>query len=272
MDLIEHFHEHGWARVPQAFCPEAAAAMRDAVWHVLADDGIHRDEPSTWTLERPTHLQRLKEHSAFRAVGSPSMLAVLDAILAGRVYEAPKNWGALFIAFPGEDKWGIPTSGWHIDAKYTSALTPTGGVKTFALFGDVAPRCGGTQILSGFLLTIAFQPTFTKLDAFQKTVYLCLVVAAAVTTALALAPVHLHRSLFLPPRTTDSRGSFLLSVPKNSKERRKRKNLRMVNTPILSTEFGTARIVVAQKISPLVVAKARLATSPSVALVVCISG
>jgi hypothetical protein len=54
----------------------------------------------------------------------------------------------------------------------------------------------GTQILSGFLLTIAFQPTFAQLDSFQKTLYLCLVCAAAITTALALAPVHLHRSLF----------------------------------------------------------------------------
>jgi hypothetical protein len=54
----------------------------------------------------------------------------------------------------------------------------------------------GTQILSGFLLTIAFQPTFADLPAFDKGVYLVLVVAATVTTALALAPVHLHRGLF----------------------------------------------------------------------------
>lgn len=54
----------------------------------------------------------------------------------------------------------------------------------------------GTQILSGFLLTIVFQPTFHQLGVFDRTVYLCLVVASTLTTALALAPVHLHRSLF----------------------------------------------------------------------------
>lgn len=54
----------------------------------------------------------------------------------------------------------------------------------------------GTQILSGFLLTIVFQPTFADLAVFDRTVYLCLVIAATLTTALALAPVHLHRSLF----------------------------------------------------------------------------
>lgn len=54
----------------------------------------------------------------------------------------------------------------------------------------------GTQILSGFLLTLAFQQRFTDLDQFQVDVYLVLVVLAALTTALALAPVSLHRALF----------------------------------------------------------------------------
>ena len=54
----------------------------------------------------------------------------------------------------------------------------------------------GTQILTGFLLTLAFQPRFDDLDAFQVDVYLVLVVLAALTTALALAPVSLHRTLF----------------------------------------------------------------------------
>lgn len=54
----------------------------------------------------------------------------------------------------------------------------------------------GTQILFGFLLAVAFQPQFGRLDQFQLTVYLILVVLAATTTALALAPVSLHRALF----------------------------------------------------------------------------
>ncbi|MFC7623779.1 DUF6328 family protein [Microlunatus sp. GCM10028923] len=54
----------------------------------------------------------------------------------------------------------------------------------------------GTQILFGFLLAVAFQPQFGRLDQFQLTVYLILVILAALTTALALAPVSLHRGLF----------------------------------------------------------------------------
>jgi hypothetical protein len=54
----------------------------------------------------------------------------------------------------------------------------------------------GTQILTGFLLTIAFQPKFADLTLFQQRVYLILVIAAVLTTALGLAPVSLHRGLF----------------------------------------------------------------------------
>jgi hypothetical protein len=54
----------------------------------------------------------------------------------------------------------------------------------------------GTQIFTGFLLTIAFQARFTELTTFQVRVYLVLVVAAVLTTALGLAPVSLHRGLF----------------------------------------------------------------------------
>ena len=54
----------------------------------------------------------------------------------------------------------------------------------------------GTQILTGFLLAIAFQNRFSELTTFQVRVYLTLVLAAVLTTALALAPVNLHRVLF----------------------------------------------------------------------------
>jgi Na+/H+-dicarboxylate symporter len=54
----------------------------------------------------------------------------------------------------------------------------------------------GTQIFTGFLLTIAFQARFDELTTFQVRVYLVLVIAAVLTTALGLAPVNLHRTLF----------------------------------------------------------------------------
>ena len=54
----------------------------------------------------------------------------------------------------------------------------------------------GTQLISGFLLAIAFQARFAELDAFQVGFYLGLVLIAAGCTALGLTPVALHRELF----------------------------------------------------------------------------
>jgi hypothetical protein len=54
----------------------------------------------------------------------------------------------------------------------------------------------GTQLLTGFLLAVAFQPRFDTLDRLQLVVYLALITTAALTTAIGLAPVTLHRSLF----------------------------------------------------------------------------
>lgn len=54
----------------------------------------------------------------------------------------------------------------------------------------------GTQILTGFLLTLAFTQRFADLDSYQVTVYLTLIALAVLATGFGLAPVTLHRSLF----------------------------------------------------------------------------
>ncbi len=54
----------------------------------------------------------------------------------------------------------------------------------------------GTQILTGFLLALAFQPAFAELDGGQRALYLTLVVLSALSTIIALSPVALHRALF----------------------------------------------------------------------------
>ncbi|GAA2012208.1 DUF6328 family protein [Microbacterium ulmi] len=54
----------------------------------------------------------------------------------------------------------------------------------------------GTQILTGFLLALAFQPAFRDLSNGQRLVYLILIVLSALSAIVALAPVALHRVLF----------------------------------------------------------------------------
>lgn len=54
----------------------------------------------------------------------------------------------------------------------------------------------GTQILTGFLLALAFQASFAELETAQRIFYLVLVCLAALSAVVALAPVALHRAVF----------------------------------------------------------------------------
>ena len=54
----------------------------------------------------------------------------------------------------------------------------------------------GTQILTGFLLALAFQPAFADLEAGWRAFYLVLVALSASSAVVALAPVALHRAVF----------------------------------------------------------------------------
>ena len=146
---LEHFRTFGWVRVPRAFSADAADAMTTAIWEALARVGIMRDDPATWTQTRPEHLQHLKSHPAFRAVGTGRTIGGIRDVLAGQNLPMPKNWGAFFLHFPTPGEWGVPDCGWHLDGDYTGNLDPPCGVLIHAMLSDVGPRCGGTNVLSG---------------------------------------------------------------------------------------------------------------------------
>src|SRR5690606_14927850 len=54
----------------------------------------------------------------------------------------------------------------------------------------------GTQLISGFLLAVAFQSGFKDLDADELVHYLVLVAVAALATLLGMTPVVVHRLHF----------------------------------------------------------------------------
>jgi Family of unknown function (DUF6328) len=54
----------------------------------------------------------------------------------------------------------------------------------------------GVQILFGFLLAVPFQQRFETVNAFERNVYFVTLLAAAVATALLIAPSAYHRLVF----------------------------------------------------------------------------
>src|SRR5215510_9038146 len=90
----EHFDINGWVRIAHAFMADEAAAMREVVWEALESVGVLRNDPATWLVERPWHLQHLKANPVFRAVGSERTLTAIDDVLGGQSWRRPLDWGA----------------------------------------------------------------------------------------------------------------------------------------------------------------------------------
>ncbi len=64
------------------------------------------------------------------------------------------------------------------------------------LLNELRVALPGVQFLFAFLLIVPFQPTVDRVTAFQRDVYFVALVAAAIATALLIAPAAQHRVLF----------------------------------------------------------------------------
>lgn len=82
-----------------------------------------------------------------------------------------------------EREYRDETSGERLDRKWGELLQELRVMQT------------GTQLTAGFLLTLPFTNAFSRTDDVQRVLYLTLVLTAAVSTALVLAPVAAHRRL-----------------------------------------------------------------------------
>jgi cation transport ATPase len=72
----------------------------------------------------------------------------------------------------------------------------------------------GVQVLFAFLLAVPFQQRFADVSEFQKDVYFATLLAAAVTSALFIAPTAYHRMMFRgrdKPRLVEMSSRFALA-------------------------------------------------------------
>lgn len=86
-------------------------------------------------------------------------------------------------------------TGAHGDAERDETPAERNDRKWAELLQELRVMQTGVQLLAGFLLTLPFQQRFASLDQVQRGLYLGLVVLAALTTALVMAPVAVHRRL-----------------------------------------------------------------------------
>ena len=147
-DQRDEFRTTGLLSLEEAFPRATAEAMCNRLWEFLASrDAIHRDEPSTWTVEYPAGFQPVTHSGAFRAVGGGPLCAALDALLGAGQWARPRWWGRPLVTFPQDGMWELPTRAWHFDCMPASPGQRP--VQFFAFLNQVLPRGGGTLVLAG---------------------------------------------------------------------------------------------------------------------------
>lgn len=145
---MRDFARSGLLRLPGAIPAAEVALMRDRFWELLSTrDGIERDRPQTWRVERPRHLQALKRSGAFNPMASGPVRAALDDLLGAGQWRPPRTWGLPLVTFPGAGPWTLPSTGWHVDSDGPGDDLP--GVTVFAFLEPVAAGGGGTAVLVG---------------------------------------------------------------------------------------------------------------------------
>ena len=155
--LAEAFDRQGVVRLPRAFDASEAERMREVVWRELTRRyGIDRSDPSTWDRHPPTGLKSTKKSCAFWPILGPVLKSALDELFGVGAWSPPKNLGQVLVTMPNADCWRVPHSLWHSDFLPTEPQVPLGGVKVWALFGDVEPGGGGTPQLVGSHRLFAF--------------------------------------------------------------------------------------------------------------------
>jgi hypothetical protein len=146
---IKGFHDDGYLIVRGAFPCDDALAMQREWWSELAEvHGIVRSDRSTW---RPIlgDLKRPKQSPLQHRIGSARLRGVIDDLLGPGAWAPPQDWGRALATFPEPGAWDVPTGLWHWDSPCVRGQDALDALFVVSFIGTVAPRSGGTLILSG---------------------------------------------------------------------------------------------------------------------------
>jgi hypothetical protein len=146
---IRRFERDGYVIVRQAFSPDDGQDMERRWWRELAEaHGIRRDDRSSWR-RLPGDLKAAKRDRSQAKILTSRVRGVLDDLLGPGAWPTPRDWGRPLVTFPEPGAWDVPTALWHWDNVCDLHLDRPRALFAVAFIGSVAPRGGGTLILSG---------------------------------------------------------------------------------------------------------------------------
>ena len=146
---IHRFERDGYVVVRQAFSPADALAMERRWWSELEDThDIRRDDRSSWR-QIPGDLKAAKRDPIQARILTGRVRGVFDDLLGKAAWSPPRDWGRAIVTFPEPGAWEVPTRLWHWDNLCDLHIDQPRALFVVSFIGSVAPRSGGTLILSG---------------------------------------------------------------------------------------------------------------------------
>ncbi|HZZ54202.1 MAG TPA: hypothetical protein VFE26_07960, partial [Trebonia sp.] len=110
--------------------------------------GIRRDDPSNWR-QITGDLKGAKNDPIQAQILTGRVRGVLDDLLGKTAWSPPRDWGRAIVTFPEPGAWEVPARLWHWDNLCDPHIDQPRALFVVSFIGPVAPRSGGTLILSG---------------------------------------------------------------------------------------------------------------------------
>ena len=146
---VRRFERDGYVVVRRAFSRDDALAMERQWWRELEDaHGIRPGDRASWR-PLPGDLKAAKRDPMQAKILTARVRGVLDDLLGPGAWPTPRDWGRPLVTFPEPGAWDVPIRHWHWDNPRELHLDRPRALFVVGFIGSVAPRGGGTLILSG---------------------------------------------------------------------------------------------------------------------------
>jgi hypothetical protein len=145
----QRFERDGYIVVRQAFSRADGLAMERQWWRELEDThDIRPDDRSSWH-QITGDLKAAKRDPVQARILTGRVRGVFDDLLGMGTWSPPRDWGRPLVTFPEPGSWEVPARHWHWDNPCELHLERPRALFVVSFIGSVAPRGGGTLILSG---------------------------------------------------------------------------------------------------------------------------
>jgi hypothetical protein len=157
---IRQFIRDGYIAVRGAVPADMVVECQGMLWKELANRGIERHDPSTWTLP-VVRLDSPEEEPFVSAGTAPALWEAYDQLLGeGTWWKRRGLGGTIPVRFPSEADPG--DAGWHIDGSFdgsdgrywVNVRSKMRGLLVLFLLTDVEERGAPTRLLKGSHLDI----------------------------------------------------------------------------------------------------------------------